>query len=43
MEHDLPPEVKEELKIIADGSHRVADIVKRLLTFAGRANRQGLL
>jgi PAS domain S-box-containing protein len=34
MEHNLPPEVTEELKIIADGSHRVADIVKRLLTFA---------
>jgi PAS domain S-box-containing protein len=34
MEHDLPSEVKEELKIIADGSQRVADIVKRLLTFA---------
>jgi PAS domain S-box-containing protein len=34
MEHKLPPDVMEELKIIADGSHRVADIVKRLLTFA---------
>jgi PAS domain S-box-containing protein len=34
MEQRLPPDVMEEVKIIADGSRRVADIVKRLLTFA---------
>jgi len=31
---DLPDDVKEELKIIADGSLRVKSIVKRMLTFA---------
>ena len=31
---NVPEEIREELKIIADGSQRVADIVKRLLTFA---------
>ena len=31
---NVPDEIKEDLKIIADGSQRVADIVKRLLTFA---------
>ncbi len=31
---DLPSEVMEELKIIADGSNRVKDIVKRMLAFA---------
>ena len=31
---NIPAEIKEELKIIVDGSQRVADIVKRLLTFA---------
>ena len=30
----LPEDIKEELGIIADGGQRVADIVKRLLTFA---------
>jgi PAS domain S-box-containing protein len=30
----VPEQIKEELGIIADGSQRVADIVKRLLTFA---------
>ena len=34
MEQELPADVMEEIKIIADGSRRVADIVKRLLTFA---------
>jgi PAS domain S-box-containing protein len=31
---NVPEEIKDELKLIADGSQRVADIVKRLLTFA---------
>jgi PAS domain S-box-containing protein len=31
---NVPEEIKEQLKIIADGSKRVADIVNRLLTFA---------
>ncbi|MGI2336590.1 MAG: PAS domain S-box protein [Dehalogenimonas sp.] len=31
---DLPPDVLENLKIINDGSQRVKDIVKRMLTFA---------
>jgi PAS domain S-box-containing protein len=31
---NIPEEIKEELKIITDGSLRVADIVKRLLIFA---------
>jgi PAS domain S-box-containing protein len=31
---NLAPEIKEQLQIIADGSHRVKDIVKRMLTFA---------
>jgi CheY-like chemotaxis protein len=30
----LPEEIKAELRLIVDGSQRVADIVKRLLTFA---------
>ena len=34
LSEDLPPELKEEVQIIADGSKRVAEIVKRLLTFA---------
>jgi PAS domain S-box-containing protein len=34
LERDLPPDMKEQVEIIADGSRRVADIVKRLLTFA---------
>jgi len=34
---DLPEEIKAELKLIADGSQRVADIVRRLLTFARQA------
>jgi len=40
--HDVPEEIKKELKWIADGSQRVADIVKRLLTFARQTkpNRQ---
>ena len=31
---NVPEDIKENLKLIADGSQRVADIVKRLLTFA---------
>ena len=34
LSEDLPPEMKEEVKVIADGSKRVAEIVKRMLTFA---------
>jgi PAS domain S-box-containing protein len=34
LERELPPDMKEQVEIIADGSRRVADIVKRLLTFA---------
>ena len=30
----LPPAIREDIKIIADGSERVAEIVRRLLTFA---------
>jgi PAS domain S-box-containing protein len=31
---NVPEDIKVDLKLIADGSQRVADIVKRLLTFA---------
>jgi signal transduction histidine kinase len=31
---NIPEDIKEDLGIIADGSRRVSDIVKRLLTFA---------
>jgi len=31
---NVPEDIKENVKIISDGSQRVADIVKRLLTFA---------
>jgi PAS domain S-box-containing protein len=31
---NIPDDIKAELKLIVDGSQRVADIVKRLLTFA---------
>ncbi|MEI9478347.1 MAG: PAS domain S-box protein, partial [Deltaproteobacteria bacterium] len=31
---DLPDDIKENLQIIAQGSHRVKDIVRRMLTFA---------
>jgi PAS domain S-box-containing protein len=34
MEEDLPSEMKAQLKIISDGSHRVKDIVRRMLTFS---------
>jgi CheY-like chemotaxis protein len=34
MERKLPQDMREQVEIIADGSRRVADIVKRLLTFA---------
>jgi PAS domain S-box-containing protein len=34
LERDLPQDMKEQVEIIASGSRRVADIVKRLLTFA---------
>jgi PAS domain S-box-containing protein len=32
--NDVPEDIKEDLRIINDGSKRVKDIVKRLLTFA---------
>ena len=32
--NNVPEDIKENLKLIADGSQRVAEIVKRLLTFA---------
>jgi CheY-like chemotaxis protein len=31
---NVPEDIKDDIRIIADGSKRVADIVKRLLTFA---------
>jgi PAS domain S-box-containing protein len=31
---NIPEDIKEDIRVIADGSRRVADIVKRLLTFA---------
>ena len=31
---DLPEDIKEDVKIIADGSKRVGEIVRRMLTFA---------
>jgi signal transduction histidine kinase/ActR/RegA family two-component response regulator len=31
---NIPEDIKEDIRVIADGSQRVADIVKRLLTFA---------
>ena len=34
LEEDLPPDIKSQIKVIADGSHRVKDIVKRMLTIA---------
>ena len=34
LEQNLPPDVKEQLQIIADGSQRVKDIVRHMLTFA---------
>ncbi len=34
LEQDVTPEIKEQLQIINDGSKRVKDIVKRMLTFA---------
>ncbi|MDD4923453.1 MAG: response regulator [Dehalococcoidales bacterium] len=34
LERELPQDMKEQVEIIANGSRRVADIVKRLLTFA---------
>ena len=34
LEKDLPEDLREEVQIICDGSKRVADIVKGLLTFA---------
>ncbi len=37
LDEDLPPDVKKQVKIIAEGSNRVKDIVKRMLTFARQA------
>jgi len=34
LEEDLPPKIKDQLKIIAEGSHRVKEIIKNMLTFA---------
>lgn len=34
LKQDPPENIKEELQIVADGSQRIANIVKRLLTFA---------
>lgn len=34
MQEDVSPEIKEQLKIINDGSQRVKEIVRRMLTFA---------
>ena len=34
---DLPKDVKEELEIIAEGSNRVKEIIRRMLTFARQA------
>jgi PAS domain S-box-containing protein len=31
---NIPEDIKDDIRVIADGSRRVADIVKRLLTFA---------
>jgi PAS domain S-box-containing protein len=31
---DMPADIKEQLRVIAEGSHRVKDIVRRMLTFA---------
>jgi PAS domain S-box-containing protein len=35
---DVPADIKKELTIIVDGSNRVKDIVKRMLTFARRTD-----
>jgi len=34
---DVPEDVKDNLKLIADGSQRVAEIVRRLLVIARQA------
>ncbi len=34
LQQDLPPIIKEDVQIIAEGSRRIADIIKRMLTFA---------
>ena len=34
IQKDLPEDIREEVRIIADGAQRVASIIKRLLTFA---------
>jgi len=34
---NVPEEIKDDLRMIAESSQRVADIVKRLLTFARQA------
>jgi len=34
MQEELPSDIKEQLKYVLDGSNRVKDIVRRLLTFA---------
>jgi len=37
LDEDLPPDVKDQVKIIAEGSNQVKDIIKRMLTFARQA------
>ena len=37
LKEDLEPRIKEHVNIIAEGSNRVKDIVKRMLTFARQA------
>ncbi len=34
LEQELPPAIQDDVQIIADGSKRIADIIKRMLTFA---------
>ncbi len=34
LDEELPPDIQEQIKIIADSSKRVKDIIRRMLTFA---------
>ncbi|MDD4923939.1 MAG: PAS domain S-box protein [Dehalococcoidales bacterium] len=40
LNEDLPPDVKDSIKLINDGSIRVRDIVRRMLTFARQVKPQ---
>ncbi len=40
LHEDLPANIKEDVRIIAEGSNRVKEIVRRLLTFARQAKPQ---